>query len=224
MPKINLDLRFTEVFYELGALQQYLDSFENQLPIIAKQEEKKVYTRIRNEKLKHDPAEREEILKELYDLTEEVLPRFFRGSILVTLWAIFESAITDIAKEIRDQQNQPLTINDIRGDFLERAKKYFNHVIDFPLGTNDKQWKRIRMLKVFRNAIAHGNGRIENVKNNLEVRKIKNWERDGIGLSITMGGLLFSEQFVRETLSAVDQTLDDLIKRVFEKYPDPKSC
>jgi hypothetical protein len=215
---MKVELRFIEFFYELNVLERYLESFEEQLPVIAQQEEQKTYLRLRDET---DLAVEDEAFRELEYLNEEVLPRFFRGAILVTLWAIFESALTDIATEIRDQQSQTLTLRDIRGDFLERVKKYFNHVLNFPLKTNDKNWISIRMLKVLRNALARGNGQIENI-NDIEKRKIKNWERNEIGLSISsFGYLLFSEQFVRRIFSAVQEILNDLTNRVFEQYPNP---
>ena len=221
MSKVKFDLRFVEIFYELGALERYLDSLENQLPTIARQEEEKAYARLRNEKLKSDLAERDAILQELYNLTEEVLPRFFRGAILVTLWAIFESAVIVIANEIRDQQKLTLTINDLRGDFLERAKKYFDLVLKFRLTSNNRNWDRIRMLKVLRNALAHANGRMDHIRSEIDVRNIKKWETNDIGLSIENGNLLFSEQFVRQILSVVYETLDDLTRRIFGEYPEP---
>ncbi|MDP2277082.1 MAG: hypothetical protein Q8K51_02555 [Nitrospirota bacterium] len=129
----NIDLRFVEVLYELNATERYISIFESQLPGIVKQEEKKAYDRIREEHLNINDGEADIIRQELYDLTDNVLPRFFRNAILVTLWSIFESAIITIAKELQAARSKALGIDDLKGDFLERTKKYFHHVVNFPL-------------------------------------------------------------------------------------------
>lgn len=219
----TIDLRFVYVFYELQALDRYIKSFEEQLPILVTQEREKASAEITEKEHDTDPDELDANRQELIELTDEILPGYFRSSVLVTLWAIFESAINDIAKEVKDQQDQPLGLNDIKGDLLERAKKYFNHVIKFPIKTDGEKWERLQMFKVLRNAIAHCNGRLENIKNQEVLKEIKKWEHDNIGIntSTVFGNLIFSKRFVRETYSTVYQTLDDLDVRVKKLYPNP---
>ena len=102
----KIDFRFTEVFYELSALEQYMDSLESQLPDLIKSEEQKVYAGLREKGYENDDIERQIAQQDLYEFIENILPRYFFRQILVTLWAIFETAIIEIAKEIKDQEKQ----------------------------------------------------------------------------------------------------------------------
>lgn len=215
MPKINIDLRFAEVLYELNAVRQYITSFESQLPVIVKEEEEKTYNCLRQEQLTLDDGEKNLIRQEFYDLTENVLPRYFRNTILVTLWSIFESAIIDIAKELQSEHQKSLSIDDLKGDFLERTKKYFLHIVNFPLNVSGREWQSINMLKVLRNAIAHCNGRLENVTKDKDKKEIQKWEKENIGLTVEMmGNLMFSRGFVEDIFFCVNSFLSRLIDDV----------
>ncbi len=155
------DLRFAEMFYELYALEDYIDSIESQLPVLIEKEKEKAYQNMPE----YDSIEWHQREQSLYALIEDVIPRYFRNPIVVTLWAIFESAIIEIAKEIKDQQGLPITLDDITGDFLERTNKYFNHIIKFPIDVRGSSWQHFRKFYLLRNAFAHGNGRLDNIKN-----------------------------------------------------------
>lgn len=219
MPKIHIDLRFADVLYELSATELYISSFESQLPFMVKQEREKVLARIKREGLNAGDGEVDLIYQELYDLTEEVLPRFFRGAIIVTIWSIFESGITDVAVALKSERHQTLDLSDLRGDdFLDRAKKYFRHVLDLPLIVQGKEWQCIKMLYVLRSAIVHGNGRIANInKKNREL--IESIEIKNVGLSTDMGYLMLSKEFVEEVFRCVNvylsRLIDDVKKRNF---------
>ena len=215
------DIRFVELFHELYALEQYMDSVESQLPDLIKKEEENAYSRLRQKGYENDSFERDQIRQQLYALIEEVLPRYFFSSILVTLWAIFESGIIEIAKEVKDQQNQVVKLNDIKGNLLERANKYFNHIIKIPIETGDSAWQYLRMFYLLRNAIAHANGRLENIKSEKDVRKIKKWSNDNIGIDNVNGNLIFSSEFVRKTFSVVFKVIKDLTNQVTTQYPKP---
>lgn len=215
MPQINIDLRFVDVLYELNAVEQYITSFESQLPDIIKQEEEKTYNRIREKQLTINDGETDIIRQEFYDLTENVLPRYFRNAILVTLWSIFESAIIDIAKALQSEHKKALSIDDLKGDFLERTKKYFLHIVNFPLNVSGREWQRINMLKVLRNAIAHSNGRLENITKDKDKKEIQKWEKENIGLTVEMmGNIMFSRAFVEEIFFCVNSFLSRLIDDV----------
>src|SRR5271169_130595 len=158
MTWVHIDLRFADVLYELSAAEQYIASFERQLPLLVKQERDNLIARINSEGLDNNDGETTLYQQEFYDLTENVLPRFFRGTIIVTVWAIFEAGVIDVAKQLKSEQNKTLDIDDLKGDFLERAKKYFRHILNLPLNDSSKEWQHIKMLLVLRNAIAHCNG------------------------------------------------------------------
>ncbi|MEW6520409.1 MAG: hypothetical protein AB1461_13445 [Thermodesulfobacteriota bacterium] len=221
MEVIDFDFRFVELYQELYALEEYMESIESQLPDLIQKEEKKAYESLREKGYEDDPIERQQIQQRLHELIEEVLPKYFLGAILVTLWAIFESAILEIAKEVKDQQKQKVILSDIDGDFLKRTNKYFNHILKIHIDTGDRSWQHLRMFYVLRNALAHANGRLDNIKKDKDKDEIKKWAKEDIGIKIINGSLLFNQEFARETYSIVFQVIKNLTDQVTAKYPKP---
>jgi hypothetical protein len=213
------DFRFIEIFHELYAIEDYINTVELQLPQLIEKEKKKAY----QNRPTDDPIEWQQKENELYELIEDVLPRYFRNPIIVTLWAIFESAIIEIAKEIKDQLNIPLTLDDIKGDFLKRTNKYFNHIIKFPIDVRGSSWQQFRKFYLLRNAIAHGNGRLDNIKNPDNRKAISDWEKENSGVAIMGGNIICSPDFIRQTYSIVLSFLQEFTDGVKEKYPKPKN-
>ena len=82
----------------------------------------------------------------------------------MSLYAVYESVVIEIADLIRDKQSQQIKIDDLRGNFLEKAKKYYKHILQFDLYSNEKAWQQIKMLSELRNAFAHANGRMDRLK------------------------------------------------------------
>jgi hypothetical protein len=65
--KVGLyDLRFVEIFHELYALEDYMNSIESQLPDLIEKEKEKVY----QNRPENDPIEWQEKEQELYELTQ----------------------------------------------------------------------------------------------------------------------------------------------------------
>lgn len=215
------DFRFVELFHELYALENYIVSIESQLPDLIKKEEGKAFSELKERGYENDPIERSQVEQRLSELIEEVLPRYFWGPILVTLWAIFESGLIEIAKEVKDQQKQMIKLNDIRGNVLDRSDKYFNHILKIDINTKDNSWDHLKMFYVLRNALAHANGRIENIKREEDISEINKWAKNGIGISQINGFLVFTSGFVRTTYSIVFEVLKGLTDQVQTKYPEP---
>ena len=213
------DLRFAEMFYELYALEDYIDSIESQLPVLIEKEKEKTYQNMPE----YDSIEWHQREQSLCALIEDVIPRYFRNPIVVTLWAIFESAIIEIAKEIKDQQGLPITLDDITGDFLERTNKYFNHIIKFPIDVRGSSWQHFRKFYLLRNAFAHANGRLDNIKNQDKLKNILGLDKENAEVMITDGNIICSPNFIKNTLCVVLDFLRNITEKVKEEYPRPKS-
>lgn len=207
-----VDFRFVEIEYQLWALGAYLGLLEKELPNLGEQARLEVLERLREQKVKPDDPEVDIAFQELYELVDHVLPRSFRNSLLVAMWAIYESAINEVAVHLQKEMHSSLGLQDIRGkDPLVRARKYFDHVLKFPLCTDDRAWTRLEMLIVLRNAIAHANGQMSAIS--VDVRKkIEGWARQNIGICADEN-LALSRGFLQETYSVVNESLRDLVKR-----------
>jgi len=121
--KINLDFRLLDVSLELHALEEYLDTIEKQIENINKSEELILEAAKSEDNLTPDDPEWHEAHQIYYQRIDFLIPRFFRGPYLVSLYAVYETAVTEIARLIQKGQEQSLSLNDIRADdFLDRAK------------------------------------------------------------------------------------------------------
>jgi hypothetical protein len=208
MAVIDIDLRFVDVTYELWALREYREVLERQLIAIRSDLEAQLKARLKGE----DDEEEQSLAHQEHDeLAEHILPRMFRCPLLVSLFAVYESGVTDVAEYVRGQRGATLRLDDMRrADFLDRAKLYFEHVLHFPLVRSEGEWHRLRMLATLRNMQAHANGRSRASPPSV-VKKLYGWEQ--LGVELHFGRLEISETFLRSMLETVDGTLSDLVAR-----------
>lgn len=212
------DFQTVEIELELSALNYHLDLLEKQINKLVQREQLSLRTKIAELKITPDDPEWQYEHQEFDYIVEFLLPRIFRAPFIVSLYAVYESAVTEIAALIQKQKGIAIFINDLRGDFLDRAKKYFKDVIGFQLYFDKLAWDRITILSVLRNAIAHANGRIEMLNKGTK-QKITNWEKQKVGISSMSGFVVIEESFLRETLRLVSASLNDLVER-YKQWDD----
>ena len=218
---IDFDFRLLDVSLELHALQDHLKLVEEQIAHIGKTEKIRLDALIRKEGLSPEEPDWHEAIQEHTEKIEFLLPRFLRAPFLVALYAVYESAVTEVARLMQKRQSQPISIDDLRGDLRERAKKYYNHILKFKLCPNPGDWHRITMLSELRNAIAHANGRVE-MLNPVAQRKISAWEKQKLGLSTFYGYIIIEAELANNLLEGVRSSLTDLVDR-FKKWDDEQS-
>ena len=127
------------------------------------------------------------------------LPRIIYNPFLVSLYTVYESAVTQIASLIQKKKGQICSLDGVRsGDFLDRAKKYYQNVLTFELCKNNQSWERLKILAELRHTIAHANGHLEMVKESKK-RKIEQWIENGIGIEDYDGDIVVTRSFVKET-------------------------
>lgn len=152
------------------------------------------------------------------EYVDDDLPRLYFSPVLVQLWAVFESAITEIAVYLGKQQGQFLSIDDLRGgnDF-ERAEKYYRDVLHFPLVQNNGAREQLDMLLLARNTIAHSNGRLSAIKE-YRLQKLRDLEHRGWGVRVGSHYVSFYIGFVKQMSHTVSTVVEDLIRRVKAQY------
>ena len=214
------DFRLLEVTGELYALDEHLKLIENQMKHIKKKERLKLVSYIRSEGISPDTADWALANDEFNYLIETLLPRFFRGSFLVAFYAVYESGVIEIARLIQRKQSQSISMDDLKGDFLNRAKKYFKHVLNFDLYVKDNEWEKVNILSELRNAFAHANGRMEMLKQKSR-ENITNWERQKKGIITDSGFIVCDAKIVSDIYQVVGSSLEDLVDR-YKKWDDTK--
>jgi len=220
---IDLDFRLLEVSLELSALEDHLGLIEKHRAHRQKSEKLLLQTEIEERKLSSDDPEWHDAYQTYYDRISFLLPRFLRNPFLISLYAVYESAVIEIARLIQEKKSLALSLDDIRGaDFLDRAKKYYHHIIHFDLCKNDSDWQQVKMLSALRNAIAHTNGRIEMLKKETR-EKICAWEKSRNGVENHSGYIVLNGDFLKKTFSHVKTSLSDLVDR-YKEWDRPSSA
>ncbi|MCJ7602960.1 MAG: hypothetical protein MUO63_15865 [Desulfobulbaceae bacterium] len=147
MDELDLDFRLVDVTFELFALSDHLDLLENQMENLRREERIALEKIIRKENLSPEDPECHEATQNFNRRFDFLLPRAFRGPFLVSLYAVYESSVTEIARMIQIAEEQSISLGDLRGDFLDRSKKYFNHILKFDLCTDNKVGSFVFKLK-----------------------------------------------------------------------------
>ena len=213
MVKINVDFRLLDVSLELQALYEYRETMEKQIDNIAASEKLFLEAALRKQNVTPDDPEWHFEHQDYEYRVEFLLPRFFRGPFLVSLFAVYEASTTEIARLLQKAQGKAISIDDLHGnDFLDRAKKYYKHILNFDLCAGNPAWQQIKMLSEVRNAIAHTNGRIEMLRGRAK-EKILGWAKKRIGIDTNWGYIVVDRTFVERTFSNVQASLEDLVQR-----------
>jgi len=193
----EIDFRLVDVSMELYALEDHLELLEKHIEHTAESERLIRDDAIRKYNSTPNDPEWHEAHQNYDHKIDFLLPRFFRGPFLVSLYAVYESAVTEIARLIQKKQGQAISISDIKGEFLNRAKKYYKHILRFEFCDDNTAWQYLTMLSILRNAFAHTNGRIEMLKDSAKQRII-DWEKKRIGLQTNEGYIIIDANLLKK--------------------------
>lgn len=208
---VRIDFRFHDVEDDLWMLSEYLKMLEKGLPGLLAGEGDRIRADVESEV---DPEVADTIRSYLEQRVEEgATVRFLTGSALVAVWASYEAGIGSVARYIAQQKQLSLAMSDLRGDFLTRARRYFDAILAFPLHPPDTDWDHLRRLATLRHAIAHANGTIDQLDSG-SAKIIEQWaaERPD-GLGIADGSVVISLLFAQAAHRLLEGLLGDLIRR-----------
>jgi len=153
MTKVDIVLFFH------STLKQYLETWEDFL----KKELQKLETEIKETVPKNEEEELylDYLESELGRLLSYDFPSIHRNSFLVSCCSYLEERLFYFCEDLRDKHNLPLKVSDLKGNALERVKKYFTKLgkIDIP-----DNWEEILSISNIRNCIIHNEGRIDDRK------------------------------------------------------------
>lgn len=213
----RLYMSLCDVSVELDTLEEHLVLIEGHLERSIRTARCELKSKIQG--LTPDDEDEWDIPHQLHGYKVEVtLPRILRNPFLVSLFAVYESTVTTIAGLVQEEKGQKLSLDDIRGsDFLERAKRYYKHILQFEISADNERWRRLKQLSDLRNAIAHANGRYDAISVGLRRRIVQ----QGF-LSEEDGFVIVSGPWLRETVAVVKGELDDLLKR-YEEWETAKN-
>lgn len=185
----------------LEALEEYIGILEAELPSLIENERNRLRQNVKQEDEQGlHYAEIAEI-----QLDEGITTRLITGNALIATWATFESAVQRSARSLEIRKDK----------LLDMTKKLFERLaIPYPSETRD--------FYDLRNALAHSNGRIEDVgvdtSNETPQKrkrlKIEQLAVSSAGLKISHDGyLIVSIEFVRRAFEFIKPLLLDLATR-----------
>src|SRR5690242_8739821 len=103
-----------QVTNAISAVDEYLTLLDEHLPYISDQTNVRFLARF--EKMA-GTMHRDDLELEIHrvkTLTEEIVPLFFYGSFIISLWAAFEVAVNELAGYARKKAGARLQLNDLR--------------------------------------------------------------------------------------------------------------
>lgn len=210
-PAEIFDLRFTEIENELGNLFEWLELLENNLPRLIQDGTKRILDDYESD----DPADQAVCYYLEAQLKEGVTTRFLIASPLLAAWAIYETAVSELAGYVRKKKEVVLKINNLQGSFLEKARLYFDEVLRFDLHPIGTDWDRLKRIAALRHAFAHANGRMAGVKDGKRKRIIEKWVEANEGLKVVDDDyLVINLTLVRQELEFIAPLIRNLAKRV----------
>ena len=207
---MKFDFRLLEVSMELITLETHLELIEAQI----ERGKKKAWLSREAKMMELEPddeAESSFIVQEYDYQVGFVLPRVLRNPFLVSLFAVYESAVTEIANAMQRKKDVGISLDDLKGDFLKRSKIYYKHVLQFQLALSNDSWQRLMLLSDLRNAIAHTNGRLDRISSRPRQKILKSGGAKG-----KLGCLVVEGAFLKETFAFVKNDLESLVKRYKE--------
>ena len=181
---------------------------------IQRSQELKLDAYIKKEKLTPDDPEWHEAIQEYSRWVDFLLPRFFHGSFLVSLCALYESVVTNIAELIRAKQPHLKCFSAFKTrkgrSFLERARAYYDEILGIELCPDKTTWYRLGILYKLRNAVAHKNGRVEMLSSKKK-SEVEDLIRSTPDIHIHSRYITFGKAFVSDTAHIVISDLTRLI-------------
>lgn len=214
--RIEPDLRFTRVQYELWGVEAYLEHLEELIGYIGEQTRVRAKADLEERGREWGDPEVDLALQELSELRERIYPRLFRNGLIVILWSVFELSLEDLARvAARAREVEASYPTTGPGNVLARARRYYNQKLDIRLCPDSNTWRRLQRLRVIRNAIAHANGRASAVRDS-DWRKIKQWADEGAGFQVDQGFLTLSPTYLTEVFEMVREVLTRVINELAE--------
>lgn len=207
---ITVDFRLMAVRYELYVVEEFHSSIEAQIESLNDIAIQKM--RADFDGVIEDDYELEVAVQQLTYDDRRLMPRLVRHPFLVMLYAVYEATVREIAELVRGKQSRALKLDNISGSFLERAKKYYKHVIGMKLTQDNASWVKVNLLADLRHVIVHTNGRMDMVSTERKEKLLS----AGVQIVDNPPVMIVLPDLLHDIFAAVKGDLDGLVSRYLE--------
>jgi len=209
----------------LAALEVAYRAVEEQLAHATAQETVRTQARLARESATSDPEDIQAKERELSRTIDQILPKVFRGGLLLSVWSVFEACVKDMAEHTRRERNLPFGLQELRaGDFLGQMERFFEAVLGIKAFPDKKVRKQIEELKGLRNALAHHDGNVEELPKSLRATGDKGYAALGLTMheDLHHDYVVPNAEYVRQSLDLVRVYLETLSEQVYDTlHPEP---
>ena len=209
--QMKIDFRFAEIFYELWALEEILEVIREDSESLKQRIVDRKDPEIDRSLLLGDRGDYEIVMQELGELVDRILPRHFSSPFVVSTWGVFESCVGLTASLVRDTIGVRLKLNDIRGSFLERTKRYYADVLGRPFVLEEAEWAKLRDFYLVRNAMAHTNGNTRFIKPDV-LQGITELADRAEEVEIQYGHVTVTDSFLSNSFTLVKGCVEKLVQ------------
>jgi hypothetical protein len=146
------------------------------------------------------------------------------NSFVVSCWATFEMYFEGLADYVWEEEKDIIKIraNDLKGDKIDRVKKYFASVLNLELMVKGDDFEYLHNLYLVRNAVVHGNGAIHGVFEHKR-KQLCGFVESNPYIELAGGSLRFGEDFGREAFTVVNRALKEINNAVRQHFGYAKS-
>ena len=202
---------------ESWAIKTYLDQIEENISLASDEFRQKSHRELEiNEK--YYPLN--EIAYEYHEVDVACsvhIPRFFRNSAVIMLWALFESYVKDLARFMKQKDGLNVSISDLKGNNpIDGFIKYFNYIAGLELDWDKEKQRKLLELNDLRNHLAHCNGRLESASEKV-IRDSKKLEKID-GVEIREDCIVVTSEYLESVKELVLNTLGSFVVNVHKKY------
>lgn len=159
---MEIDIMKKEIQSALEGFKEYLELSESNIEtemIMAKKRLDKYCTDLSESKNEENALLIDSYIKKTvldFEKFSKSFPGILRYSLIVSLYSFFEISICKISLVI--QGKCPFGIDELRGNLLERIKKYFNKIEGIKVNDVNNEWEFISYFAKLRNFLVHYNG------------------------------------------------------------------
>lgn len=211
-----------EILVEACALEEYLKALDDRLSNIQHQTRLRLEAELRHSSPQIAADPKSWYHKNINKTVSKIIPRFFVGAAVVAVWALYEASVEEVAGYIKRKERISLALKDIKGDFNDQSRKYFAHVLQFPLPYKDTDFVHLSRLNMLRVCFAHDNGTLRGMtpeKRNEIRKKLINLS----GVEIVDDKLFVSMSFVLKAFRSVEKCLETLLNSLMARYAEKRN-
>ncbi|WP_077340879.1 hypothetical protein [Pseudocolwellia agarivorans] len=142
---------------------------------------------------------------------KKTFPQYQKQSHLLMLVSFFEDYLNQLCHSIHFEQDLNITVKDLSGSGIERAKNYLKKVVNIQIPTNTNCWKKIIEARDIRNIVAHNAGYLDKKSHQKHFQIVKrNSHLDSEEFARVH--LNIKQEFLLEVISAMENVVNAIWK------------